>query len=414
MAQPALEKFTRRGLLLAAANTTLLASDHGLQLIDGTAGREFDKIERNIDSPYLGSKPFLKKNTRAFIQGNIEIIPPAHPGHATNGVLTVAPALLSTAMAQVLSLGTRITRYNPISTSMPLVDAKWYQSGTLLEVTDGRGNLSGIKMEIGERFTAQYRMQGDYTEVDEASLPSIDFDAFLAPTVASHDNSELVIETINGVDVDLHLWGKLLSIDQGNTIATKEYTEHKETGISERASTFTARFARPAKADFDVQATSDAHHIVTGYFKTVESDGRYTKLGFRGQIENVNDTDIDGDFGYEITGPCIPSSTGNDEWYIEAGDDTFRVYFDFDGQDKPEDVVATYVQPVLSGEYVAPVTWSISAGTLPAGLSINASTGAITGTPTTVGDSAFTISAVDSTSGTPLTATIAGTLTITA
>lgn len=413
MAQPALEKFSRRGLLLAAANTTLLPGTHGLQLIDGSAGREFDKVERNIDSPHLGSKPFSKKNKRAFIQGNIEIIPPTQPGHATNGVMTVAPALLSTAMAQVLDVGQRITRYNPISTSMPLVDAKWYQSGTLLEVTDGRGNLSSIKMEIGERFVAQYRMQGDYSEVDEAALPTIDFDAFLPPTVATHDNSQLVIETINGVEVNLHLWGKLLSVDQGNTIATKEYTEHKETGISERNSTFTMRFARPAKADFDVQATSDAHHIITGYFKTVEADGRYTKLAIRGQIENVNDTDIDGDFGYEITGPCIPSSSGNDEWSIEAGDDTFHVYFNFD-QDKPQGVVAVYEQPEVSGEYTAPLTWSISAGTLPDGLAINASTGAITGTPTTPGDSTFTISVTDSTVGTPLTATIAGTLTISA
>lgn len=134
MAQPALEKFSRRGLLLAAANTALLPGTHGLQLIDGSAGREFDKGERNIDRPHLGSKPFFKKNRRAFIQGNIEIIPPTVPGHATNGIATVAPALLSTAMAQVLSEGDRVTRYNPISTSMPLVDGKWYQSGTLLLV----------------------------------------------------------------------------------------------------------------------------------------------------------------------------------------------------------------------------------------------------------------------------------------
>lgn len=410
MAQPALEKFSRRGLLLAAANTALLPGTHGLQLLDGSAGREFDKGERNIDRPHLGSKPFFKKNLRAFIQGNIEIIPPAHPGHATNGIATVAPALLSTAIAQVLSLGARITRYNPISTSMPLVDGRWYQSGTLLDVTVGRGNLSSIKWEIGESIGAQYRMQGDYTEVDEAALPDIDFSAFVAPTIATHDNSQLVIETINGVSVDLHLWGKMLSIDQGNTIATKEYSEHKETGISERNSTFTARFARPAKADFDVQHVSDKHYIIEGYAKLVEPDGRYTKITFRGQIENVNDTDIDGDFGYEVTGPCIPSDTGNDEWSIEFGDDTLNVYFDF-AQPKPEDVVAVYVQPVLSGEYTDPVTWSISTGTLPAGLSINAVTGAITGTPTDAGASPFTIQVVDSAEN---IASIAGTLTITA
>ena len=46
----------------------------------------------------------------------------------------------------------------------------------------------------------------------------------------------------------------------------------------------------------------------------------------------------------------------------------------------------------------SPYTWSISAGSLPAGLSLNASTGAITGTPTTVGTSNFTVKVTDSAS----------------
>ena len=44
----------------------------------------------------------------------------------------------------------------------------------------------------------------------------------------------------------------------------------------------------------------------------------------------------------------------------------------------------------------APYTWSISAGTLPAGLSLNSATGAITGTPTTAGTSSVTFRATDS------------------
>jgi hypothetical protein len=45
---------------------------------------------------------------------------------------------------------------------------------------------------------------------------------------------------------------------------------------------------------------------------------------------------------------------------------------------------------------VAPLTWSISSGTLPSGLSLNGSTGAITGTPTTPGTSNFTVKVTDS------------------
>ena len=52
-----------------------------------------------------------------------------------------------------------------------------------------------------------------------------------------------------------------------------------------------------------------------------------------------------------------------------------------------------------------PVTWSISVGALPAGLTLNASTGAITGSPTTAGTTTFTVKATDSTIPTAQTAT---------
>lgn len=47
---------------------------------------------------------------------------------------------------------------------------------------------------------------------------------------------------------------------------------------------------------------------------------------------------------------------------------------------------------------VGPITWSISAGTLPAGVSLNASTGALSGTILAVGTSSFTVKATDSSS----------------
>ncbi|MBR0279917.1 MAG: putative Ig domain-containing protein, partial [Synergistaceae bacterium] len=40
------------------------------------------------------------------------------------------------------------------------------------------------------------------------------------------------------------------------------------------------------------------------------------------------------------------------------------------------------------------VTWSVSSGNLPAGLSLSSSTGVISGTPTTAGTSTFTVKAV--------------------
>ncbi len=59
-----------------------------------------------------------------------------------------------------------------------------------------------------------------------------------------------------------------------------------------------------------------------------------------------------------------------------------------------------------------PYTWSITTGVLPAGLTLNASTGQISGTPTTTGIDTFTVQVRDSSSPTPQTATAAFTLTV--
>ena len=72
--------------------------------------------------------------------------------------------------------------------------------------------------------------------------------------------------------------------------------------------------------------------------------------------------------------------------------------------------VAYTAQPTASGGTGA-YTWAVSAGTLPAGLAINTSTGAITGTPTTVIAANVTVRVTDAVGG---TATQARTITIVA
>src|SRR5947209_4377245 len=54
-----------------------------------------------------------------------------------------------------------------------------------------------------------------------------------------------------------------------------------------------------------------------------------------------------------------------------------------------------YSQTAAATGGTLPYTWSVSVGALPAGLSLNTSTGAITGTPTTAGTASFTLHLAD-------------------
>lgn len=68
-------------------------------------------------------------------------------------------------------------------------------------------------------------------------------------------------------------------------------------------------------------------------------------------------------------------------------------------------VGAAYSQSVAATGGLSPLSFSISAGTLPNGLGIASSTGAISGTPTASGTFTFTVKVADSSTPTPQTAT---------
>ncbi|MDH5822689.1 putative Ig domain-containing protein [Luteimonas sp. RD2P54] len=79
----------------------------------------------------------------------------------------------------------------------------------------------------------------------------------------------------------------------------------------------------------------------------------------------------------------------------------------------PEGVVGSaYAQAVSASGGVAPYSFALGGGPLPAGLTLDAVTGALAGTPTETGSFAFTITATDSTSGTAGTGSAAYTLVV--
>lgn len=326
MAQPQLEKFARRGMALKlqpVAGTAVVPSvlTDGVRLYDGASGTEFDTLEENRDKPFFSGNEFTTYNHRAFIEGAVHLYPPTTPGAAgAAGTPDCHNLLLIGGMAQTLDNVNHLTRYVPISNSIPMATADFYHSGTLKHVYDCRANISALGMEIGNRARAQLRVQGFYDDIAEQAVPAVTVTETFGPVIEAANSTLRVIQYPNDVaGAALLCWGKALTIDFGSTLSGKQFTEHKETGIDGRAPTFTVRLARTLKADFDPWAVRKAGTFVVFLMRVKNSDGRYTQFGVRGLIREVNETDIDGDYGWEISGPCIATAAGGDEFYIEFG-----------------------------------------------------------------------------------------------
>jgi len=324
MAQPDLTSFTRRGLLLAlrtAADTPVVPTPalHGVMLLNGQSGTEIDVIERPIDRPFYGGAPFGVANRRAFIEGEVELYPPTTPGQSTGSNIDAHAVLLPAGFTTVKSSTSKTTRYTPVSENIAISDAWWHHAGTLKKVAGARHTLSGVTLEIGKLFKANVRVQGDYDDVEESPLPTITLPA-AEPVTAQASNTTTLVAVAGGSA--LTVWAKSLVLDTGNQITPREYTSHRETGITARQPTWTLRLAKTALSDFNPWAVRDAGQTLTVALRLKQAGNLYSELGIRGQIEQVNEVDIDGDYGWELTGRCIPSNTGGDEFYIEFGDTT--------------------------------------------------------------------------------------------
>lgn len=308
-----LESFEQRGALLKievteGTDAAPVAGTDGLLIMNGQSRTEANVIERVIDRSYFGHDPFVTTMHRASIEGDVELI-----GHATAGTAAAVGKLLRIGgMSETLdAVGPpAIATYLPISTSIPSGTAYWYHAGTLKKVVGARSSISGVMMRIGEYFKARARIEGACSDETEVAVPSITLSTFQAPTPATTATMSL---TINGFAVD----GVALSVDFGTELQTKQHTEAQVSRIVDRRPTFTAEFYRPLQASLNVRSLWRNHTLIPLIGVVDGGANKLARLtvGY-GQIESVEDIDLEGDFGYRITGRCLPSA-GNDEFQID-------------------------------------------------------------------------------------------------
>ncbi|MHC4714654.1 MAG: putative Ig domain-containing protein, partial [Planctomycetota bacterium] len=112
-----------------------------------------------------------------------------------------------------------------------------------------------------------------------------------------------------------------------------------------------------------------------------------------GEISGTPTTPETANFTVEVTDSDVPPSTDQQALSIHIDPETLAITTTSlpDGQ-----IDVAYSETLAATGGITPYSWAVVSGSLPAGLSLNSSTGEISGTPTTGGTSNFTVEVTDS------------------
>lgn len=401
MTQPALDFFIRRGIAVkieATENTDSVPSTslNGILLMNGASTTQFDKKERQVDRGFFTNNTFAVSNKNAYIEGDFELFAPATPGQGSTQYPACDILLQCAGMASVLNSGNKTTIYNPITNAIPTATAYFWHTDTFLKVTGSRNNMSSIKMEIGSIFTGKVHLQGNYTTLTKSTLPAITTYNNV-PVVCTYDVSECGITNPVGGS-ELLVWAKSLELIFGNKLASKEYTSTKKSSISDRKATWNLRIAKTDLVDFNPWTVRDAGTIISLRMRTYETglfgvkNGLYSEMYIRGQIDTIKEANIDDDLGWDISGNCVATSAGGDDFLLTFADDTTVITTNY-----PAGVHGVVSIPAtLTGRALVGVqAWTVISGALPTGAVLSPTTGAYSGTDA-AGTFTWTVQVTDS------------------
>jgi len=109
---------------------------------------------------------------------------------------------------------------------------------------------------------------------------------------------------------------------------------------------------------------------------------------------------LDGSYNFDVTVTDAENRTATKSFSITINPNDPRITTEFLTYGTVNTAYPSVTLSATGGNISSPYTWALTSGSLPAGLSLNAGTGVISGTPTAEGTYSFTVTVTDSSSRT--------------
>jgi hypothetical protein len=286
----------------AGTPTALVPATHGVLAISGQYRYQTDELEREIDRPGHGARPFVNIKRRCNFEFGMEL-----RGHATPG--TAAPIgtiLRGCGFAQNL-VATESAIYSLVNSGHEMLTVDGYEAGSVAHGHDVRGVVTRVEMSIRNFAKAQVTLLGlppvpPDLPIEDAALPNIVYTAFQAPVPIETETFEVDIDGVKLNAISLMV----------DTNAQVEIYEGSEARFVHQAQKYrpsgTLRVFKEQRADFNPEDIA-GQHLQQPLYAQIVGGGEILRLDLAGvQLGNATPSDEGGIAAWDIPWKAVGTS----------------------------------------------------------------------------------------------------------
>lgn len=257
---------------VAGTPTTLDPAIHGVLALNGQYAYQVDPLEREIDRPGHGARPFVNVNRRCVYDFGLEL-----RGAATVGAAApIGTILRGCGFAQNLTPDESAV-YSLVNTGLEMLTIHGYSFGSVKRGFDARGVIQNIELSVRNFARAAGQIMGlaPNPPVEDAAIPNIVLSAFQAPVAIE---TETFTVDIDGVKLNTISLNVATNAQAGIYEGSEQRFVHQEQTYRP---TGTWRVFKEQRSSFNPESIA-GQHLQQPMFAEIQGGGEIVRLNLVG------------------------------------------------------------------------------------------------------------------------------------